>query len=320
MYKFRTTFDIPQSEVRISYENPIFSIGSCFAEHIANRLNRNLFNVVSNPNGVVFNPVSIAFNLIDLLNKKEYQISDLAEYKGIWNSWDHHHILSGNQPEKVISEMNRTANLARGHLKKTKFIIVSFGSAFAYQYNDSGKIVANCHKIPNTEFTKIRLSQYKIVGMWQDVLDKLLAQNPDITVIITVSPVRHIKDGIIENQKSKSILLLSADALSAQYESVHYFPAYEIVMDDLRDYRFYEPDLIHPNQVAIEYIWSRFKEIYFDPGPLQIMSQIEALSKSKAHRPIHPKSIEALNFQQGLNQKWLDLFEKYPFLQKPGKS
>ncbi|MBT8219970.1 MAG: GSCFA domain-containing protein [Bacteroidia bacterium] len=314
MDQFRTTFQIADFEEPLTYHQSIFSIGSCFAEHMADRLKYFLFKVYSNPNGILYNPISLADSILKLLDRNIYQISDLIEHGGLWHSWDHHHSKSGTNPEELIQRMNDTVRVSAQNLENADVILVTFGTAFAYRYLATGQIVANCHKIPNTEFEKIRLQQNSIVGIWQDVLDRLFSANPKRQVIFTVSPIRHVKDGIVANQRSKAALLLSIEALFAQYPRVHYFPSYEIMMDDLRDYRFYTSDLIHPNKIALDYIWDLFKNTHIESATQSLMNEVDQLQKARGHRSMHPDSDAAKRFKDETEKKWVDFKSRYPFL------
>ena len=314
--QFRTTFDIPRSEFKIDHKLPIFSIGSCFAEHIAARMKHHLFDIHTNPNGIIFNPVSLAINIRNLIDGKTSNQSDLVLHNGLWHSWNHHHTCSGIDPDKVAVQLNQSATLAANHLAKSKILLVTLGTAFAYRYIETGELVANCHKIPNNQFEKIRLGDHRIIGEWQDTIELLLSQTPDLNIIMTVSPVRHIKDGLVANQRSKATLLLAIEALTQEFEQVHYFPSYEIMMDDLRDYRFYNSDMLHPSDQAVDYIWDRFVDTYMDEQTCSIMKEVYQLQLAKAHRSMHPESAEAVAFRESTDKKWVEMMERYPYLSK----
>jgi len=312
--QFRTTFDIPGNDFQFGYDQTIFSVGSCFAENIAARLRHHLFDIRSNPNGILFNPISLAINLRNIINKKAHLKQELVQHNGLWHSWQHHHSCSGVDQDNMIQQLNDSANQSANHLSNTEILLVTFGTAFAYRYIKTGAIVANCHKIPNHQFEKIRLGDHRIVGEWQDTIELLLHQKPNLQIIMTVSPVRHLKDGLVENQRSKATLLLAIEALTRQYVNVHYFPSYEIMIDDLRDYRFYKTDMLHPTDEAIEYIWSRFVETYINPKTQVIMKEVDQLQKARTHRAMHPESEAAQNFKHQTENRWQALRDKYSFL------
>jgi len=210
----------------------------------------------------------------------------------------------------MIEKLNGDAQNAADHLSKSKVLLVTFGTAYAYQYKATGQTVANCHKVPNNQFDKVRLSSHHIVGTWQDTLEMLLSTFQDLQVVITVSPVRHIKDGIVANQRSKALLLLAIEALCQQFANVHYFPSYEIMMDDLRDYRFYKSDMLHPTDQAVDYIWKQFVNSYMNDICQSQMREVAKLQQARAHRPHHPDSEEAIAFQSETERKWNDLMER----------
>ena len=316
MSQFRTTFDIPRSDFQIGYEQPIFSIGSCFAEHIATRMKYHLFDIHSNPNGILFNPVSLAINIRNLINRHIYQESNLVQHNGLWHSWQHHHTYSGVDADEMVKRLNHSAAATSDHLSKTRILLVTLGTAFAYRYIETGEIVANCHKIPNKQFEKIRLGDHRIIGEWQDTIEMLLSQTPDLQIIMTVSPVRHIKDGLVANQRSKATLLLAIEALTQQFEQVYYFPSYEIMMDDLRDYRFYNSDMLHPSDEAVDYIWDRFQASYMDEKTQSIMKEVQQLQQARAHRSMHPDSVAAIDFKESTERKWKEMLERYGLLNR----
>ncbi len=317
MNHFRTTFDIPKEDIDIRYGQPIFSIGSCFAVHMADRLRHHCFDIRSNPNGIIFNPVSLAINLRNIINKKAYDKTELIHHNDLWHSWQHHHTHSHIDADLMTHQINEIASTASDHLAKSKILLVTFGTAFAYRYIETGEIVANCHKIPNHRFEKIRLSEHQIVGQWQDTIDILLDRDPQLQIIMTVSPVRHLKNGVVANQRSKAALHLSIEALARQYPQVNYFPAYELMMDDLRDYRFYKSDMLHPSDEAVTYIWDQFVQTYMDDQTITIMKEVDQLQKAKAHRPMHPDSKEAKAFAADTDVKWARMMVKYELIVRP---
>ncbi|RZV54352.1 MAG: GSCFA domain protein [Flavobacteriaceae bacterium] len=301
-------------EHQIDHHKSIFTLGSCFAEHMADRMKYFLFDIYSNPNGIIYNPISLANVLENVISDYRYQQHDLIKNEDVWYSWNHHHLIYHQSEGELLNQLNNKKASARKHLAKSHFLMITFGSAFAYQYNLSENIVANCHKIPGTSFTKIRLGIEEIVKRWQSLISDLTERNPKLQIIFTVSPVRHIKDGLIENQKSKSILLLATDQLVQKFECVHYFPAYEIMMDDLRDYRFYASDMIHPSQDAVDYIWNRFIDTYASDSCKSLMLEIDKLQRATAHRLHNPNSNTSFRFRKKTEDGWKALYQKYPFL------
>jgi hypothetical protein len=300
---YRTTFNIPPSVDKISYKTPVIFMGSCFSEYIGQKLADSKIATDNNPFGIVFNPFSVLRGLRRLINPVEYTKNDLFNHEGIWGSFDHHSRFSGVNNEVVLSAINHRLNISSQNLKTSKFVFLTFGTSYVYEFLKSGEIVANCHKFPASGFRRYRLSVENIVSEYIPFLNELKAFNPDIHIIFTVSPVRHWKDGAHENQLSKSILLLAIDEICKCIPFAGYFPSYELIMDDLRDYRFYNEDMIHPNKVAIDYIWERFKEVFFTGETLLLMKEIEKVTQAAAHRPLNPQSEQYHLFAQQMIEK-----------------
>jgi hypothetical protein len=288
------------------------AIGSCFASHIGSRLERLKFNLLMQPSGIVFNPASIHQSIQQLLEKYTFSEHDLFEHQGLWHSYWHHSVFSGIDKQQVLNNIQQEAAVAQAFLAKTNRLILTFGTAYAYHHLAQDIIVANCHKLPANVFLKKRLAIEEIIHLYISLFQILKNRNPDIKIILSVSPIRHTKDGIVENQRSKAILLLATEALCQHFDFVHYFPAYEYLMDDLRDYRFYSDDLVHPSDMAIEYIWQQFQTAFFDTATQTFNQQIEKIKKALAHRPLHPQSAAYQAFQQKQLTAIADLKVKYP--------
>jgi len=310
---FRTAFNLPDYPLKIDYQHSIFSIGSCFASHIAAHLHQLKFQITENPFGILFNPISIANSLNLLLHEYEFSENDLCFHQGLWHSYHHHSAFSGTDKNQVLNHINDTCKLAHQALKESDRILITLGTAFVHHHKDWGGVVANCHKIPAHHFEKSKLNVQDVIAAFAPVLQDLKKLKPNLEILLSVSPVRHTKEGIIENQRSKATLILAAETL-CQLPFVHYFPAYEVMMDDLRDYRFYANDLIHPSDLAIQYIWEKFTTALFTPSTWQQTTEIKKLLQAVAHRPIHPHS-EA--YQQFLTQQLTaidTLCQQYPNL------
>lgn len=248
------------------------------------------FPVDNNPFGIVYNPMSVKLVLSRLMENRPYDREELFNYEGIWSSFDHHSRFSDVDDTACLAKINDRVDHSSQFLKKTSFLFITFGTSFVYTRKADGKIVANCHKVPAGEFTRRRLTVEEIVAEYRILLDQLFKINPNLNIVFTLSPVRHWKDGAHENQLSKAILLLAIDQIVKAFPQTAYFPSYEIVMDDLRDYRFYEEDMLHPNKIAINYIWSRFKEVFIDADTLSLMKEVEKVVQARNHRPFNPKS------------------------------
>lgn len=315
MMQFRTVLKAQKASFDIGYSDHILGIGSCFVDNIGQRLSDLKFSTLLNPFGIVYNPISIFKNIEMLLSETPFQEDDIFEQNGLWHSWQHHSQFSHFGKEETLLNINNAFLNAQAFLKKTNRLIITLGTAHAYSLKSTGKIVANCHKVPSQYFDKNLLSVGEIVKKFDKMFSVLTAQNTDIQIIMTVSPIRHIRDGIIENQKSKAILIVAIDEICQKYPNVHYFPSYEIMMDDLRDYRFYEADMIHPNGQAIDYIWQFFNETYFNTSTQHIVEEVHKLNLMRNHRPLHPDTEGYQKFAQALEEKTQAFLKKYPFIE-----
>jgi hypothetical protein len=314
MENFRTEFLLKPSNLKISHTTPILTIGSCFSENMGNFLLERKFPIQSNPYGILFNPISIANALKDIANKRIFEGSDLIEHNKLFHSFWHHSQFSGSDKEVTLNHINQKINETHAYLKQCKFLFITLGTAWAYNYvgemqNFKGLTVANCHKIPSSVFEKKLLSVEVIVEALKNAVSQVQAINSEIEIIFTLSPVRHLKDGFEENQLSKSILRLAIHHLNKTLKNSTYFPAYELIIDDLRDYRFFEEDMVHPNALAVKYVWHKFKTHYFEPKTIENIAKIEQFKASLSHKPFHPNSEAHLSFLQKL-QNDIALFEK----------
>jgi len=312
---FQTQVDIPATDLKISYQDSIMTLGSCFAENIGNKLSNAYFDTDSNPFGVLYNPVSISDSLKLLLENKPFTAQDLFENRGLWQSFAHSSLFSATTAIKCLENINERYQISTDFIRKTNFLLITFGTAWVFEDKQSGSVVSNCHKLPSDRFTRRRLTVEEIVAVYSNLINELTDKLPNLKLIFSVSPIRHWKDGAHENTISKSTLLLAVDELQKQFDNVHYFPAYEIQMDELRDYRFYAADMLHPSEVAIEYIWHRFGETYFDETTRKIKKELEQLSTDLAHRPLHPETEEYRQFKAAIEKKKAVLLLNYPFLE-----
>ncbi|HVD98957.1 MAG TPA: GSCFA domain-containing protein [Cytophagaceae bacterium] len=282
---FRTEINIPSSPEKINHEHKLLTIGSCFSQVIGEQLKENKFEVVANPFGTVFNPVSI-FRILESVLKNDFSLLDRSvESNGVWFNYHTHSDFFGNTREALELKIKDQLQKAHAHLLKTNFLIITLGTAFVYRLKKENEIVANCHKIPAAHFTKELLSVQEVVRSFETLHAQLKSQLPALKIILTVSPVRHTKDTLPLNAVSKAALRLVCHECSEKHENVFYFPSYEIMMDDLRDYRFYKQDMIHPTEVAEEYIWNKFSETYFSEETKKILSEWASLLKALQHKP-----------------------------------
>ncbi|MDR2775976.1 MAG: GSCFA domain-containing protein [Tannerella sp.] len=286
MISYCTYIKIPESPFKITYGDSALFIGSCFACNIGDKMSEYRFNVGINPFGVLYNPLSVSSACRHMLNPKPFTEDDLFFYNGMYHSFAHHGRFSDVSADKCLSGLNEALRRAAVQIRNTSCLIVTFGTAYVYRHK-SGVVAANCHKLPESDFIRERLSVNDITGDWSALLNELRDGNPLLKIIFTVSPIRHRKDGAHLNQISKSTLLLAEQALAEQYPGqVLYFPAYELMMDELRDYRFYAEDMIHPSSQAIHYIWERFCDTCMDRKTLSSMKEVEEINKRLNHRPL----------------------------------
>ena len=282
--ELRTTFKIDPSPDKITYHDPVIFIGSCFAKEIGVQFESGHIPVLINPAGTVYNPVSVCNTLDAITGGEKYIKEDLYNHNGTWLSFNHYTDFSSDDPEKVLDKINSGLEAARKFISEARFLFITFGTARVYRWNRSGRIVSNCHKIPSSEFTHELLTTDEISMLWGQQLNKLQTLLPQMKVIFTISPVRHWKDGAHGNQVSKSVLFLAVEELLKHPSKPGYFPAYELVMDDLRDYRFYDEDMVHPSSSAVSYIWERFSECYFDKKTVELRNEVVKITKAFNHR------------------------------------
>ena len=311
---FRTLISSIGYPFLIDHATSIACLGSCFAAHMAEKLEQYKFNVLLNPFGIAYHPLAIAKGIEDLLTERVLQEDDLFEDQGLWHSFDFHSHFSHPNQKLALDGMNRSLATARDFISNTNVLIVTLGTATVFHHLEAARLVTNCHKLPAQQFERRRLTVEEIVKGLQLAFSSLKKVCGELEIVLTVSPVRHIKDGIIENQRSKAALLLAVDQLQAATGYIHYFPAYEIMMDDLRDYRFYEADLVHPNDLAIDYIWEHFQNALFSPSTQQLHQQIHKLVQASRHRPFHPDTPAHQQFVQQQLGKLKLLTEKHPHL------
>jgi hypothetical protein len=296
--ELRTTFGITPSPHKITYSDPVMFIGSCFSSYMGLKMSDGHMPVMINPSGTVYNPVSALNTLETILARRSYTREDLILDRGTWHSFNHYSEFSGDDPEKVLERINRNNEKAYTFLKKTRFLFITFGTARVYRYRKTGLIVSNCHKLPAKEFESELLTVKDIVILWSRMLDELHIKFPSLKVIFTISPVRHWKDGAHGNQVSKSVLFIALEDLLKNVMSAYYFPAYELVMDDLRDYRFYDEDMLHLSSVAVSYIWDAFAACYLDRETYDTWSEVTKISRATGHRFISDSSSARKEFAQ----------------------
>lgn len=310
--QFRTSIQPSPSMLQISYRDPILAMGSCFAENIGGRLASLKYQANVNPFGILFNPISIRNGLALLVNNYQFTENDLFHHNELWGSLQHHGRFSNPDKAATLKAIIDEAESARDCLSNAKVIMLTFGTAWVYKLKESGEVVANCHKLPEALFERHLLSVDEIVDAYIPLLNVVKKYIPDLRIILTVSPIRHLKDGLEGNQVSKSTLILAAIRLKEQLDMVHYFPAFEIMMDDLRDYRFYANDMVHPSELAIEYIWAVFEKTYLSDEDAPLRKRISKLNASLAHRPLFPQTEAFQKFAIQQNELLEQLKEELP--------
>lgn len=299
MDSFRTVLPSPENPFQIGHNDRLMLLGSCFTEHIGKRLQERKFKTLINPFGIVYNPISMVRCLERLLaDNQVFKESELIESGGLWHSWEHHGLYSKPSPGEVLAGINAAYEQARTQLKNANRLLLTLGTAEVFYLRDSGQIVANNHKTPASIFDQRRLSVGEVTDALAGIFKKLTATKPDLQVTLSVSPVRHTRNGLVENQRSKAVLLLAVAAIGEQFPNVHYFPAYELLLDDLRDYRFYAADMLHPSEVAVEYIWQYFSEMFFTTETRRLNAAIEKIHAAAGHRPFNPNTPEHQAFQR----------------------
>ncbi|MBR4997292.1 MAG: GSCFA domain-containing protein [Bacteroidaceae bacterium] len=301
----------------LRHSDRVVVMGSCFAEHIGARLSEMKWRTVVNPFGVLYNPLSIAEAMGRLISARPYTEEELTLYPhGGWSTWMHHSRYAHPDKETALQLINGSLAIGSQMLAQADMLIVTLGTAWVYRQKETNQVVGNCHKVPERTFTRQRLTVEETVEAMAAMLAQLWEVNPSLRMIITVSPVRHLKDTLHGNQLSKATLLLAVDELCRRFpDRVHYFPAYEIVMDELRDYRFYADDMAHPSPQAVEYVWERFVEHMTHREAQDFMTQWTKVARALAHRPFHPEGEEYKEFVRQNMLRIMELKEKYPYLE-----
>jgi hypothetical protein len=330
---FMVDFDVKKLARQINYKDKILLIGSCFTEHIGNSLAELKFPVLQNPNGILFDPESVARSLHSYLHNNRYDEEHFFRLNEIWHSWEHHSRYSNINLERAIQQVNDSQAEAHQFVSTTTWLVITLGSAFSYRLTESakntggfaqqsslrlpavvGRGVANCHRAPAQWFNKHLMAIEEIISVLENCLQDLFEFNSSVNVIFTVSPVRHIRDGVVDNNRSKARLIESVHYLVNKYERVNYFPAYELVIDVLRDYRFYDVDLVHPNYMATEFVLEKFAQACIDDDSGMLMEQVKQIVTARKHKALQPQTAAHAQFLQSYVEKARQLNARYPFL------
>ena len=300
----------------ISYASKMVLLGSCFSENIGAQLDHFKFQTVQNPYGILFHPKAIKTLVANAIHEKTYTQKDLVFQNERWHCFDAHSNLSALVKKNILSQLNKATAATNLALKEATHLLITLGTSWVYRETASQKIVANCHKISQKNFSKEILSVQEVTETLSEIIALIRSVNTKVNIIFTVSPVRHLKDGFIENTQSKSHLIAGIQTLlcSSKSTKLHYFPSYEIMMDELRDYRFYAEDLIHPNTTAIQYIWERFTTTWIDEKASEMMQEINTIQKGLSHRPFDINSMQYQKFLTNLSSKIAKIETAFPFM------
>ena len=318
MNEFMTRVLIPEPKFKITYRHNLFFIGSCFSDTIGATMKELLFPVCHNPFGVIYNPLSVARNLGLLLEKESFTEKDLSFYNELWFSYYHYTRFSHPDKEKCLENINSTFKEARQLIYKADFIFITLGTSWVFHLKETGQIVANCHKQPASLFTHSFIPAEQSYESLKQCIKNIKEINPDARFVFTVSPIRHWKDGAINNQRSKAALLLGIAKLQEWDDDIYYFPAYEIFMDELRDYRFYASDMLHPSESAQQYIWEKFILNFIAEEDLKLLNNVQKIVTSVKHKPFFPNTKAYSNFRLDIINKIKKLSEKYKFIDYTG--
>ena len=313
--KLYTPVERPARCPAIAYQHRLMLLGSCFTTNIGRKLEEAKFQCDVNPYGVLYNPLSISAALREIVAGKVYAAEDLYVHQGLWHSPMHHGDFSAPTPEEALERINGRLKRAEDELDKLDFLLLTWGTAWVYEDRETGRVVGNCHKRPERCFRRRRLSVEEMVNDTLSLLSGLMARNERLQVVLTVSPIRHVRDGLHDNQLSKATLLLAAEQVAEAFpRRVFYFPAYELVLDELRDYRFFADDLVHPSDLAVEYVWERFTEWCLAPETTPVRQECEEIRKALSHKPLRPDSEEYKRFLGQIVLKIERLNGKCPYL------
>lgn len=318
--KFHFEFDIKKAPHAIQHVHPILLMGSCFTENIGDKLRKHKFTVLENPNGILFNPVSVAQALDSYLHNRQITATDIFEYNESWHSWNHHSRFSGTSAADCVQKINASTQTAHSYLAKTDHLMITLGSAWLYTLTEQalntsvGAVAANNHKAPASWFQKRLMPAEEIINVLHNILTQLLTAYPAMQILFTISPVRHLREGAIENNRSKAMLIQAVHQLTEIFEQAYYFPAYELVIDDLRDYRFYAEDLVHPNYQATQYVWEKFTEACMSEETKGLMKEIADINLAYQHKPFNANTSQHRQFLNTYLSKTKSLLQQYPFL------
>jgi hypothetical protein len=314
--KLQTQVPIVSSPYPIGYHSEILLLGSCFANHIGSKLAHHKFKTTLNPFGILFHPVSIANLVVRVLKDQKFTEEDLFLHQEQWHSFEVHSELSRSSKVELLHTLNKQLELFKQKISSGTHLILTLGTSWGYEQKANGKWVANCHKLPQKVFKKLLSSPSEVLDSLTTLLTNIRLLNPDMALCLTISPVRHLKDGFVENQRSKAHLVAAVHQMlqSVSPQKVYYFPAYELMMDELRDYRFYESDMVHPNALAVDYIWEKFMGSCISNDVMGTMEAVSEVQKGLAHKAFNPTSKQHQEFEMALQRKIKGLTKTYPHI------
>ena len=310
--QLRTKIPLPKERNLIDYESKLVLLGSCFSDNIGEKLNYFKYNTLVNPFGILFHPIAIENLILNIVNEKQFSDKDIFCHNEIWHSFETHSVLSSLSKNELLTSINSAVERSYKQIQQATHIVITLGTSWVYRYIETDTIVANCHKIPQKKFSKELLTINEISESLDACISLIRSLQKDVYIIFTVSPIRHLKNGFVENKLSKAHLLSAIHEVIDPKDSTHYFPSYEIMMDELRDYRFYAEDMIHPNTTAIQYIWERFRDTWMSGEAIKIMEEVNLIQKSLAHKPFNPDSLQHQEFLKKLEGQIQHLQLKLP--------
>ncbi len=316
--ELQTKIQLDTAKEQINYHSEVLLLGSCFSENIGAKLAYFKFQSQQNPFGILFHPLAIEKVLKKAIRKEEYTANEVFFFNESWHCFDAHSSLSQTSKEKILTALNEAIVVLSAYIVKASHICITLGTAWTYRNTATQNVVANCHKVPQKEFVKELLTVPQIVKSLENTIESIRRINKTAQVIFTVSPVRHLKDGFVANQRSKAHLITAIHQFLMSQKcaaNCSYFPAYEIMMDELRDYRFYTSDMVHPNELAVAYIWERFVASWVDENTALTMKKVDAVQKGLEHRPFNPNAEQHQKFLKNLEIKITNLQKEYPFMQ-----
>jgi len=301
--QLRTEIPLPKERNLIDYDSKLVLLGSCFSDNIGEKLAYFKFNNLVNPFGILFHPIAIENFILNSINEKQFSDKDVFCHNEIWHSFETHSVLSSSSKNELLASINSAVKHSNKQLQEATHIIITLGTSWVYRYIETDIIVANCHKIPQKKFSKELLTINEITESLDATISLIKSLQKDVSIIFTLSPIRHLKNGFIENKLSKARLLSAIHEVTDPKNKIHYFPSYEIMMDELRDYRFYTEDMIHPNATAIQYIWERFRDTWISDNAVKIMDEVYSIQKDLSHKPFNPDSKQHAEFLDSIDAK-----------------